>query len=128
MSRKLVIASVAIVAVQIAGFVLFGSSRDPAQVRNAALISNLVQILSALVAAGACLYALRRARGGQRTFWTLFVVAFASYGAVQSAWMYYELWRPAVPGVTRMLLSVCLTVTVTLNEAVLPLPGVTVST
>ena len=76
----------AIVVAHLCGILLLGSS--PA----GALLSNLAQLASSLLAAASCFIAAHRSRRFARQFWLLSGSSFLLWAAGQCFWIYYENW------------------------------------
>jgi PAS domain S-box-containing protein len=84
MPRRLLVLSCLIVALHIGMATIFKTWQ------YTPLISNALQILASFLAAGACFSARRRGRGLSRPFWLLAGLGFATWGASNFLWAYYE--------------------------------------
>ena len=83
-NRTLLIFATSIVGLHILQEAFFG------QTVFGSFVSNLLQILCAVVAAIACVRAVRRGRGFTRPFWILIALSFVIWIAADLGWMYYE--------------------------------------
>ena len=83
-NRTLLIFATSIVGFHILQEVFFG------QTAFGSFVSNLLQVLCAVVATIACARAVRRGRGFTRPFWILIGLSFVIWIAADLGWMYYE--------------------------------------
>lgn len=86
MVRKVAILGAAIIALQVAGILVLGTS--PA----GSALANSIEIIASWVAAGSCCLAFLRARGLFKPFWLLAAAGLASWGIANLGWTYYEDW------------------------------------
>jgi len=84
MSRKVLLAAAAIVALHLIQEVFLGISP------SGAFIANSLQIIAALFAAGMCLVAALRGKGFTRLFWPLVGASLAIWSVANLGWLYYE--------------------------------------
>jgi len=90
-NRTFLIFATSIVGLHILQEVFFGQSAF------GALVSNVLQILCALVATIACARAVRRGRGFTRPFWILIGLSFLIWITADLGWMYYESYLKISP-------------------------------
>lgn len=82
--RRILALAAGIVALHLLQQAIFGTS--PA----GSLIANLLQILSALLAATCCIAAIRSSSGFTQSFWLLIGLSFVVWTVADLGWMYYE--------------------------------------
>ena len=87
----LLVFATSIVALHILQEVFFG------QAAFGSFVSNVLQILCAVVAAVACMRAVRRGQGFTKPFWILIGFSFVIWIAADLGWMYYESYLKVSP-------------------------------
>jgi PAS domain S-box-containing protein len=87
----LLVFATSIVAVHILQEIFFG------QAAFGSFVSNALQILCAVVAAVACMRAVRRGQGFTKPFWILIGFSFVIWIAADLGWMYYESYLKISP-------------------------------
>jgi len=83
-NRTLLISATSIVGLHVVQEIFFG------QTALGSFVSNLLQILCAVIATVACTRAVRRAKGFTRPFWILIALSFVVWIAADLGRMYYE--------------------------------------
>ena len=91
MPRKLLIVSVAVVALHVMQEVFLGVSP------LGSFLANALQIFTACLAAVLCLSASRRGSGFTRPFWLLIGGSFLIWAIANMGWVYYETFRHMEP-------------------------------
>jgi two-component system cell cycle sensor histidine kinase/response regulator CckA len=85
MRRALIVLICVVVVVHIGLATIFKTST------YTPVISNVIQILSSFLAAGACFSARRRGQGLARAFWLLVGLGFTTWGISNISWAYFTL-------------------------------------
>lgn len=89
--RRILVLAAGIVALHLLQQVIFGTSAA------GALLANLLQILSASLAATCCFAAIGRSSGFTRSFWLLIGLSFVVWAIADFGWMYYESYLHSPP-------------------------------
>src|ERR1700719_1294573 len=89
MSRRLPIAAVFVIGLQICQILFLGTS--PA----GSLLTNLLQLIACAIGSAMAFGASLRGRGLTRPFWRLIGLGLAMWGVANLGWMYYENWLHA---------------------------------
>jgi len=89
MSRRLPIAAVFVIGLQICQILFLGTS--PA----GSLLTNVLQLIACAIGSAMAFGASLRGRGLTRPFWRLIGLGLAMWGVANLGWMYYENWLHA---------------------------------